>query len=910
METSLDYRPAGADPLAPDTADPMRTLRGHTIAFMVRQLVDASNSTDKKPREAIEQHTDSVLALEGKAYSSLTHTIDTAGNTTILPGGKSDSSISFELHDTTLAHLLGVGLEPSVIARRGKSAMADALTELAAIRWQLTGMENTAERLITDARLRGTCGAKTFRDPAIGLARTTWIPTRHLVIDPASDGDLERTKFRGERTFVYRSDLRRMLEAWGKDPALAEQAGMDIAFDEHREDPKHLLRRELEKVAVIDFYWQDGGFRRHIILVQGIDEPVWDVDRWPYELPPGRWPINVFQWNPMPNTPWGRSDFGLVQLWEESISWMQRFLIDSAAEAAKVVPVFDRSIGDLDTVQKIFGDLRRSYEACPLNLSQIVLGDMDLKKLVDFLNVPTSVDKIQVAAQFSREIIGRALGLDEMIGKLEQPGINPPRLARRMARWRKFLAGILEAESCVDMTTIPRRALIAVRKPANDPVTGANITELARYAYVDLKKAEALEKNTVAHATRRQLTAEQWDPAAKQEAELRLVDGIDNESVILIKEPGIARFVSRKHLVDYWEGAIPGVAMRSTYEYSFHVDIIGSLESSDQAANRSSAAMQQLLQVYNQWGMQEAAFAWSDQYQKAVDKNNALESAGRQPGPVPQPPKMLTNLILLHQDFVRAVGSKDARSLSLRPEDLATALAQGKAMQDAQMEAQAAAAQPPAEDPRKMELEVAKLQLEVERLALQKQKTEAEVQVEQIQAQTELLRQQHEVLKQKVEEQRMQLEHQREMAEMPFRMAQTQARTDSTIAQRDRALATAAAEVARSQQQESQAEIQAAVAIAEAELKSMKAELTRVQAEKLIAEHNARANNPPDTKEAKEIAEAQALIAKVKEAEQRIENLKAEEDKARATAEKERAQAKLIRKTPPAPPRSSGGKKK
>src|SRR3990172_3165259 len=115
MGTSLDYRPSGTDPLAPDTADPMRSLRGQTIAMMVRQMVEAANSTDKKPKEATDQYPDSVLALEGKAYSSLTSTTDTSGHLSILPGGKSDSSVSFELHDTTLAHLLGVGLEPTVI---------------------------------------------------------------------------------------------------------------------------------------------------------------------------------------------------------------------------------------------------------------------------------------------------------------------------------------------------------------------------------------------------------------------------------------------------------------------------------------------------------------------------------------------------------------------------------------------------------------------------------------------------------------------------------------------------------------------------------------------------------------------------------------------------------------------------
>ena len=105
-------------------------------------------------------------------------------------------------------------------------------------------------------------------------------------------------------------------------------------------------------------------------------------------------------------------------------------------------------------------------------------------------------------------------------------------------------------------------------------------------------------------------------------------------------EPGIERYVSRRMLVDYWEGGIPGVAARASTEYVFQVKIIGSLESYDQAAQRAANALQLIGAMYNEWGVQESSASWAKKFKDAADANRQLETIGQKAQPLPLPPKM------------------------------------------------------------------------------------------------------------------------------------------------------------------------------------------------------------------------------------------------------------------------------
>ena len=745
-------------------------LRGEAAAILIRHMIQDAQRTEHMPDEARLEEPSAVKAFMGRAYGGLLSHDDLPGSS-LLGTDKSDSTIEFTLHDMTRAHLLGLGLQPLVKATRSKTALAEALTELALYRWKIGHFNDTAGMVLMDSRLHGTGAAEVYSDPEIGLAKSNWVPIRDLILDPYSNGDLRRTRFRGVQKWVLRSEVRRLLRVWDKPAGWADQAGYQV----DSEDPVQRRRMraftddmqsEMESVKLTHFYWSDSSRRRHVILLDNIPEPVWDVDRWPYLMPPKRWPIIVFPWNIVPGKIWGSSDFAMAQIWHESLSWMLRFLLVSAAESVKVVPVFDPALGDATQLEAAFGNLREPYRPVQMKIKDIVLSGMKLDQLMAFLNVPTNLADLRDTLIESRELVGMVSGLDEMLAKAEDPNKEPPRLGHRIFRWKSYLSELLEAESFADLTTVPRQALVTLRadKPGPDGTTSVEST----LAYMDLKEAESLERNQLPRSPLESgMTATEMDETPLPEKKLRekvpvvtskgprtLADGEQVE----INGPGIARYVSRQSLADSWEGSMALPPDRALAELEFLVDIKPAAAVSDLAAQRAANALQILVQLYQQWGLMEYVYAWAGEMVQALDGNS----------PLPPTPRMAANLVALHNEFVRASGVEFPHELDLIPEDLARALSAAAGIAQQQQQGQAA-----------MDAQAQNQDLERAKLALQAQIAEGKLAIEQIRQQNEQMRQQGETTRAQMMLLRDYYKFVEDQATLPQRLAQQQARSES-----------------------------------------------------------------------------------------------------------------------------------
>lgn len=826
-------------------------LSGLPLALVVRSLVERAESNDHKPDEARQAKPNSVLSLMGDSYGTLFDSRqDPTGAITILDRRKSDASLEWEAHDTLMSHLLGTGVEPVVVPKRGKAAMAEAMKELALHRWAIEDFEGIAECILEDSRMHGTSAGFVFVDPATGLARTTWIPVDNLVLDPSCYGDLSRTRYRAVWSEVSRTDLRKMLRAWDKPVEWAEDAGIDKKEPPNKTDnPLVELGRMMEPVRVLDFYWACEGQRRRIVLVDGIHEPVWDVNVWPYELPPGRWPIIVHRWNKIPGSTWGASDHKLTELMSAAQTWALRFTIDASAEAVKLIAAFDKSLGDQDKLTTALGSLRESYKSVPLDLLSGVVGGATLDQLLKFLQVPSNVAQVQPVYQLTREVLEQANGLADARAKQANPTNDPPRLARKMHRWRKFLSLVLEAESCADLTHITKQATVSLTIDRFNQETQVFEAD-TRYLYVDLQAAESLQRNQTVAALRNGLTAEQWNPGTLTEQQLRAANTIDDREQVRIIGPGIARYVSRQSLVDAWEGGIAYVPGRVVTEYSFGARIRSSLQASEASLNRTAAVFGQLSTMFKEWGMMEGTYAWSEQAAAAKDGDTK-----------PLAPRMLQILLMLYSEMIDASGVEYPQSMSLLPEDLAQVLAAGKKMMDEQAKAQAEAAQPPAEDPMKAKIEMAKLQLEVQKLELQRQREEYRAQHEQTQAQTELTRQQFELAKQQRQAILDAAKVQQEMAELPAKIALSEARRVKSEVDAIKAQVQANRDVMEADHDAQDAQNESAITQANAKKMEAEAALKMVEVERKLLDLESARVTPPDTKQAKELAEAQKLLA-------------------------------------------------
>lgn len=780
-------------------------IGGPLLTQVILDWISESRDPEFRPPEASDKIPASFLAMQGVAFGTLNRNTqitdmamaaaaDASDRAGMYSNRLSDGSLEFLIHDTMHAHVVGTATEPRIAARRAKSDMAAALQELAEVRWDNTGMHKTLSACFSEGRLRGTASVEIFRDPQTKTAASRRIPTQDLILDHTAGPELSKTKFRGSIKRIPRWELRAMLKRRDMDTLLADTAG--LPFDRDMiSDANELDRRDQDNVSIIDFYYDDGaGYRRHVQIAQGLQEPILDTPYWPYTLPQGLWPIVVWAANPMMVSPWGRADFVTTQQWQEFSAWALRFMSVSAAQTSKVVPVYDKSLGDERTIKRVIGDLRNSFEPVGLNMTgaMAALGQLGtIDNLIKFINVPSDLKDLTAAEEIARRYVSEVSGIADAQRADENPLMEPARLKKRRTDWSTFVSECLTVESILDIQLIPRQAHVRLSRHAASLEEGEK-PPAPVHRFMILEDAERLERNLVPTEWALGVTGEQFSAPAMSEKELRDALMLSTEDNALMKDlrqkgkwepvkvadyimvdimdPGIARYVKRYASFHAWEGAgaTSFRADRALSEFIFNVAVHYPGEQSEQVLQRNVALLGTMQEHYTQYGMPEHIIEWAKSYQKAV-------STGQD---TPDPPRMLQNIVDQHNSIMRASRTRSGTVLDLRPYDYAIAiLAASKQMEaQAQQEAQAVqAASTEQASAREEELKVMELELK-RTIAEQKH-------------QTELLRQQAEILRQTSEIERLRYMTLQEQAKMiseqesaPFRTMQQEYRARSSEA--------------------------------------------------------------------------------------------------------------------------------
>jgi hypothetical protein len=762
--------------------DPMRDARGDDIGRVIERMLADSIHETIRPLETIKPIPDSVQSLTGYLWGSMFERLGqiapSADPQGILTRGKTDSTGAFILHDSWLVHLLGLGLHPTVRARRNKTAMAEALEELATLRWRWNRTESALESAVIHARLRGTGAVHIYRtvsEPYVPFVEH--IPTNCLFLDPFSGPDVNQTRWRAVKKLFPRSHLRMR---WGSSVAdHAQSTGTGRTIDEpgiNNEPlpPQQWLARELEPIPVVEFFWCDGSFKRHMVLVNGINAPVEDKNRWPYELPAGRWPVIPYTWIRHPDSVWGMSDHRVSYVWLELIDWLVRFVSVAAAKAAKTVGAFDKGIaGGVQNMDRILGDLAQPFQIFPLDMHDLALSGIGIERLISFIEIPTNVQQLWQVLDQARQFFAEVTCLHEMEQKAQEPAREPPRLTRRQNQFREFAAEVLEVESCLAMQTMPQQAYVKLTDPSDIDENGKP-KQPAMLLYMKLAEAEQLEKNTVPYAIENGIDGKSWDTQTLREKSLRFEKGIKEQHRISILDRGVEQILSRQSLVDAWEGPYVRPVAAIT-EYEFDVRVARPGDNNDQDLQRTGAVLTSLQQIYSQWGLEPATSQWRTAFQQWQQNKQ---------GPPPAPPKLLLNILALHRDLVQASGTEYPTELNIRPEDLAYAIeAAGQAQQQQVQQQQQA------------DTEIDRLKIQLQTFVQQ-----TRLQIEAMRQQAEIARQWAEAMREYRAMQAQQAKTEAEFQKLPYLTQQQKARAQAAQSRAVQSQATAVKTVAEAQQ--------------------------------------------------------------------------------------------------------------